>query len=50
MGLGPKAAAEFAWHRRLDALFLLRDGESGIRSEAAGSLFSPSPTVAAGAE
>lgn len=39
MVLGPKVGGELAHRRRLDALFLLRDG-TGIRAEASGPLFS----------
>ena len=37
--LGPQAGARLARHLRLDALFLLREGGAGIRSEAIGPLF-----------
>ncbi len=37
--LGPQAGAKLARHLRLDALFLLRTDEAGLRPEAAGPLF-----------
>lgn len=40
MVLGPEAGVKLARQLRLDALFLLREGEAGIRPEAVGSLFS----------
>lgn len=44
MVLGPKDGAELARRLRLDALFLMRDAEAGIRTEAAGRLFSANPS------
>lgn len=40
MVLGPKSGAELARHLGLNALFLIHDGEDGIRQEAIGPLFS----------
>lgn len=40
MVLGPKAGAVVAQRLRLEALFLMRDGEAGIQPYAAGPLFS----------
>ncbi len=39
MVLGAKAGAELARRMRLDALFLLRAGDTGLRPEAVGTLF-----------
>lgn len=47
MVAGPKAGAELAARRGLDALFLLRDDKGGVRSGAIGRLFSDTTAATA---
>ena len=47
MVLGPETGARLAQHRGLDVLFLLRDGDEGIRPRAVGSLFGEERSLAA---